>query len=153
MFKCLNISKFTPMSIFENYELAKYLLVPEKFYLLFNILLITLLFIVLLLKGLALWRSARLNQRIWFWIFIFVNTIGILEIVYLIAYRDGFREIKKKDKNIEGKKKRFSFKLRRGKKNPSSDEVAKDKGKTEEKKNEGLDLAELQNMDMNNWVS
>lgn len=82
------------MSFFYNYELAKYLLVPPSLHVLFNVLLVILLFIVLLLKGLALWRSARLGQKVWFWIFMFVNTLGILEIVYLIAYKDGFKEIK-----------------------------------------------------------
>ena len=48
------------------------------------------LFIVLLLwsffwKGLALWHSARRGEYIWFIVLLFVNTLGILEIVYLFA--------------------------------------------------------------------
>jgi len=36
-------------------------------------------------KGLALWHSARRGQPWWFVILIIVNTVGILEIVYLFA--------------------------------------------------------------------
>jgi methionyl-tRNA synthetase len=35
-------------------------------------------------KGLALWRSARNNHKVWFVILLLVNTVGILEIIYLI---------------------------------------------------------------------
>lgn len=34
-------------------------------------------------KGLALWRSAGLRQKWWFIIILVVNTLGILEIIYL----------------------------------------------------------------------
>lgn len=34
-------------------------------------------------KGLALWRAARLNQRAWFVGMLLVQTLGILEMVYL----------------------------------------------------------------------
>lgn len=36
-------------------------------------------------KGLALWHSARRGQYIWFLVLLIVNTIGILEIIYLFA--------------------------------------------------------------------
>lgn len=36
-------------------------------------------------KGLALWHSARRGNPWWFVIMIFVNTLGILEIIYLFA--------------------------------------------------------------------
>lgn len=39
----------------------------------------------LLWKGLALWHSARHGQPVWFLILLVVNTLGILEIVYLFA--------------------------------------------------------------------
>jgi hypothetical protein len=35
------------------------------------------------LKGVALWKAARLSQRRWFIILLIVNTFGILEIAYL----------------------------------------------------------------------
>lgn len=36
-------------------------------------------------KGLALWHSAQRRQPWWFVIMLFVNTAGILEIVYLFG--------------------------------------------------------------------
>jgi hypothetical protein len=48
------------------------------------------LFVVLILwsifwKGLALWHSAQRKQPWWFVILLIVNTVGILEIIYLFA--------------------------------------------------------------------
>ncbi|OGH04064.1 MAG: hypothetical protein A2W22_00360 [Candidatus Levybacteria bacterium RBG_16_35_11] len=40
----------------------------------------------LLWKGLALWRAATLNQRIWFIVMLIFNTVGILELVYLFGF-------------------------------------------------------------------
>lgn len=37
-------------------------------------------------KGMALWKSARLNQLVWFIALLVINTFGILEIIYLIIY-------------------------------------------------------------------
>jgi len=44
----------------------------------------------LIWKGLALWRAARRSDNAWFIIFMFLNTAGILEIIYyfLIAKTD-----------------------------------------------------------------
>ena len=36
-------------------------------------------------KGLALWHSGRRGQAWWFFILLVVNTVGILEIIYLFA--------------------------------------------------------------------
>jgi len=36
-------------------------------------------------KGLALWYAARRDQRIWYVILLIVNTLGILEIIYIFA--------------------------------------------------------------------
>ena len=69
-------------------------------------------------KGLALWKSARKNQSIWFIILLVVNTIGILEILYIFV----FSEIKL-DKKLNRKKikktarktnKKFNQKNRKG---------------------------------------
>jgi len=73
-------------------QLASLLGVPAGYYALFTVLLLVLLLVIILLKGLALWRSARNCQKVWFWILIFVNTVGILEIIYLLTNKD-----KKKD--------------------------------------------------------
>jgi methionyl-tRNA synthetase len=40
----------------------------------------------ILWKGLALWRSANLKQRNWFVAILILNTVGILEIVYLFFF-------------------------------------------------------------------
>jgi len=37
-------------------------------------------------KGLALWHSARRGEPIWFVILLVVNTLGIVEIVYLFFF-------------------------------------------------------------------
>lgn len=37
-------------------------------------------------KGLALWKSAKKGDRIWFVILLLVNTLAILEIVYLFIF-------------------------------------------------------------------
>lgn len=39
----------------------------------------------LLWKALALWHSARRNEAGWFIVFMFINTLGILEIIYLFG--------------------------------------------------------------------
>jgi hypothetical protein len=39
-------------------------------------------------KGLALWHAAREGQWVWFVVFLVVHTAGILEIIYLIWFRD-----------------------------------------------------------------
>ena len=38
-------------------------------------------------KGFALWYAARGNQKWWFIALLIVNTVGILEIVYLLFFR------------------------------------------------------------------
>ena len=43
----------------------------------------------IVLKGFALWHAARGSQKWWFIILLIVNTLGILEIIYLIWFRPG----------------------------------------------------------------
>ena len=38
-------------------------------------------------KGLSLWRAAKLNQKYWFVIILIINTLGILEIIYLAFFQ------------------------------------------------------------------
>ncbi len=40
-----------------------------------------------ILKGFALWYAARAGQRWWFVALLIVNTLGILDIIYLIWFR------------------------------------------------------------------
>lgn len=37
-------------------------------------------------KGVALWRSARLNSKLWFIVLLIVNTLGVLEILYIFFF-------------------------------------------------------------------
>jgi hypothetical protein len=37
-------------------------------------------------KGLALWRAAKLGQKPWFVALLVINTVGILEILYLYFF-------------------------------------------------------------------
>ncbi len=37
-------------------------------------------------KGIALWRAARNGSLAWFIVMLVVNTAGILEIVYILAF-------------------------------------------------------------------
>jgi len=36
-------------------------------------------------KGIALWKSARLGHKGWFVALLIINTVGILEIIYIYA--------------------------------------------------------------------
>jgi methionyl-tRNA synthetase len=36
-------------------------------------------------KAWALWRAARLGQKVWFVVLLVLNTMGILEIIYLFV--------------------------------------------------------------------
>lgn len=38
-------------------------------------------------KGWALWRSARNNQRYWFVALLVINSVGLMEIVYLTFFQ------------------------------------------------------------------
>ncbi|MDE2041127.1 MAG: hypothetical protein KGI59_01935 [Patescibacteria group bacterium] len=40
--------------------------------------------IVIVLKGYSLWYAARRGEKIWFVALLIVNTVGILELIYLI---------------------------------------------------------------------
>ena len=37
-------------------------------------------------KGIALWKAARNNQKTWYIILLIVNTLGILEILYIYVF-------------------------------------------------------------------
>jgi hypothetical protein len=39
-------------------------------------------------KGIALWHAARNKQLVWYIALLIVNTVGILEIIYLIFFRN-----------------------------------------------------------------
>ena len=37
-------------------------------------------------KGIALWKAAENKQKVWFIVFLILNTLGILEIIYLFYF-------------------------------------------------------------------
>ena len=51
----------------------------------------------LILRGFALWRSAKKDQNVWFIALLVVNSMGILPLIYLILNRDQ-KETPKKTK-------------------------------------------------------
>ena len=53
----------------------------------FVVLLVALIIWSLAWKGAALWKSARNNQLPWFVILLFVNLVGLLEIIYLFFFQ------------------------------------------------------------------
>ncbi len=52
----------------------------------FLILLIVLMIWVTVWKGLALWKAAQLHHTWWFIAMLLINTIGILEILYIYFF-------------------------------------------------------------------
>ena len=52
----------------------------------YNTFLFTLLIIwCIVWKGLALWKAGTRKEKVWFIVLFLVNTVGILEIVYLMT--------------------------------------------------------------------
>lgn len=51
-----------------------------------NLILLPILFWTLPWKGLALWRAARNGHKKWFIVLLVVNTLAILEIVYIFYF-------------------------------------------------------------------
>lgn len=50
-----------------------------------------LLFVILLVwslfwKGMALWKAAREGSKVWFVVLLVINTLGILEILYIYVF-------------------------------------------------------------------
>ena len=41
---------------------------------------------ILVWKGIALWKSARHNQKWWFIALLVINTLGLLEILYIFIF-------------------------------------------------------------------
>jgi methionyl-tRNA synthetase len=56
--------------------------------------LIPLLLIDLVLKGMALWRSAQRKQLGWFILLLVINSVGILPLIYLLIYGFGGKKRK-----------------------------------------------------------
>jgi methionyl-tRNA synthetase len=63
--------------IWESILLSKYFL--------FLPLIVPLILWTLFWKGLALWTAGNRKEKVWFIILFLVNTVGILEIIYLLT--------------------------------------------------------------------
>jgi len=61
--------------------------------------LIPIVLIDLILRGFALWKSARKDQNIWFIALLVVNSMGILPLIYLLLNKDQKETPKKKSKS------------------------------------------------------
>jgi len=61
---------------------------------------ITLLIILWVMpwKGLALWKAARRSEKWWFVVLLIVNTLAVLEILYIFIFSKKKGVIKKEDK-------------------------------------------------------
>jgi hypothetical protein len=56
--------------------------------------------IIIPIKGYALWTSARRNEKWWFIALLVINTLAILELIYLFAVA----KVQDKDRKPEAKK-------------------------------------------------
>ncbi len=52
-----------------------------------NILFFPIIVAILILKGVALWKAAKQDQKEWFIALLILQTFGILELVYLLIYQ------------------------------------------------------------------
>ncbi len=60
----------------------------------------------LIWKAIALWKSARLNKKTWFVLLLVINTLGILEILYIFVFSKCCNKQKKEAKKIKPVRKR-----------------------------------------------
>lgn len=68
-----------------------------------NLLLIPLIVLELILKGIALWKSAKAEHKYWFITIFLINTLGILPGIYLLFFQ------KNPIYNLKQLKDRFPF--------------------------------------------
>jgi NADH:ubiquinone oxidoreductase subunit 6 (subunit J) len=59
---------------------------PALFMTIIPIIIVVALWVVAI-KGLALWHAARESQKWWFIALLVINTLGILEVIYLVWFR------------------------------------------------------------------
>jgi len=41
----------------------------------------------LIIRGIALWKSARNSQKVWFVFLLIINSLGILPLIYLLFFQ------------------------------------------------------------------
>lgn len=57
--------------------------------------------LVIPIKGVALWKSARLSQKWWFTVLLVVNTLGILDLIYIFFVAKKYK-VETKEENPAG---------------------------------------------------
>lgn len=50
----------------------------------------------LILRGFAMWKASKRDQKVWFWCLLIFHTLMILPIIYLLIYRGSGKKKKKK---------------------------------------------------------
>lgn len=73
--------------------------------LIFTPIIIVIIIWTLIWKGFALWKAAKNGDKIWFIIFLIVNLLGTLEILYIFIFsKDAILKRKYKNNNIKNNK-------------------------------------------------
>jgi len=78
----MDLTTLSPEILEELKELVPYLTWMEKFWWLFILLMVW----TTAWKGVALWRAGRNKSMPWFIVLFLVNTLGILEIIYILGF-------------------------------------------------------------------
>lgn len=63
--------------------------------------LIAVLFWVIVIKGIALWKSARNSHKGWFIALLLVNSLGLLELVYILWFSKTKTELAEAEPSVE----------------------------------------------------
>jgi hypothetical protein len=58
-------------------------------------------------KAWALWRAAQLKQKVWFVVLLVLNTMGILEIIYLFVISKKYLKGSQSDQSQKNEIKNF----------------------------------------------
>ena len=78
------VNIYNMFSLLANKQLVESL--PEGLLVFLPIMVMILFVWALVWKGFALWKSAKLNQKYWFIAMLVINTMGILEILYIFVF-------------------------------------------------------------------
>jgi hypothetical protein len=52
-------------------------------------------------KGVALWKASKQNEPVWFIVLLVVNTVGVLEILYIFIFSKHIRRVKHVKNEVE----------------------------------------------------
>jgi hypothetical protein len=63
------------------------------------LILLSILIYSTVLKGVALWKAARNGQKKWFIVLLIVNTMGILELLYIFVFSEKNNKSSNKQKH------------------------------------------------------